>query len=142
MSVTMSLKLTGIPGGSTTIPGSIDVLAFSWGASSPSSAVGGAGKPSVQDLSVTAYIDQGTAVLTQKMLLGAAVTKAVLTVAPSTLSQPTDTYTMTTVYVTSVSLGGSGGEDRLTVNYSFDFGQLDFLLAGKHVTWNLVTSTP
>jgi len=140
--LTLSLKLTGIPGGSTTTAGSIDVLAFSWGASSPSSAVGGVGKPSVQDLSLTAFIDVATAQITQKMLLGTAITKAVLTVVPSTVGQPTDTYTMTNVFVSSVSLGGSGGEDRLTVNYSFDFGQLDFLLVGKHVTWNLVTNTP
>ncbi len=142
MAVTMILKLTGIPGGSTTTPGAIDVLAFSWGASSPSSAVGGAGKPSVSDLNLTAYVDVATATITQKLLAGSAISKAVLTVVPSTPGQPTDTYTMTTVFVSSVSLGGSGGEDRLTVNYSFDFGQLDFLLVGKRVTWNLVTNTP
>lgn len=142
MAVTMSLKLTGIPGGSTTTPGTIDVLAFSWGASSPSSALSGGGKPSVQDLSLTAFIDPATAVLTQNLLLGAVISKAVLTVVPSSPSQATDTYALSDVFVTSVSLGGSGGEDRLTVNYTLTFGQLDFKLSGKRVSWNVLTATP
>ncbi|WP_295693558.1 type VI secretion system tube protein Hcp [Lapillicoccus sp.] len=148
MSISMYLKIPGVTGGSTDVGfvGALTVLAFSWGASNPTVVVGGGGgaKPAIQDLSFTSYVDTATAPLTQKMLGGLTSTSAVLTlVTPTTGGGTTnDVYTLTTVLVSSVSLGGSGGEDRLTVNYSLNFGLLNFLISGKRVTWNLTTNTP
>lgn len=147
MSLSMYLKIPGITGGSTAVGwvGALDVLAFSWGASNPTTVVGGvAGKPSIQDLSLTSFVDTATSPLIQRMLGGITSTTAVLSiVSPTTAGgTTTDVYAMTTVLVSSVSLGGSSGEDRLTVNYSLNFGALNFLISGKRATWNLTTNTP
>lgn len=145
----MYLKIPGIIGGSAALGyvGALDVLAFSWGGSNPTIVAaggGGGGKPIIQDLSFTAYADTATSPLIQKMLTGFINSSAVLTVVSPTTGGGTskDVYTLTNALVSSVSLGGSGGEDRLTVNYSLNFGALNFLISGKHATWNLVTNSP
>jgi type VI secretion system secreted protein Hcp len=94
----------------------IDVLAWSWGMSNSGSAhVGGgagAGKVNVQDLSFTKWIDKSSCDL---MLV---VRKAG--------ENPLEylKIEMTEVIITSVSTGGSGGEDRLTENVTLNFAKV------------------
>ena len=121
MAVDMFMKLEGITGEAqdSKHKGEIDVLAWSWGASNSGSAhVGGgagSGKANFQDLSFTKYVDLSSTSLLQATSTGKHITKATLVVRKAG-ENPLEylTITMTEVLVTSVSTGGSGGEDRLT----------------------------
>jgi type VI secretion system secreted protein Hcp len=129
----MFLDIPGIPGESTTsLPlNQIDVLAWSWGMSNPGSAQigggGGAVKANFQDLSLTKYVDKASPLLMLRCANGAHISKVTLYVRKAG-SKPTDyiKIIMTEVLVTSVSTGGSGGEDRLTENISLNFAQVEF----------------
>lgn len=107
----------------------IDVLAWSWGMSqSGSSHVGGGsggGKVSVQDLSVTKYIDSSTHTLLGFCCSGQHLDKATLVVRKAGGNEPVEylKITMEQVIISSVSTGGSGGEDRLTENISLNFAK-------------------
>lgn len=109
--------------------GEIDVLAWSWGMSNSGSAhVGGgagAGKVNVQDLSFTKYIDKSTPDLMLAACNGKHFPDAKLTVRKAG-ETPLEylIITMTDVLVTSVSTGGSGGEDRLTENVTLNFAKV------------------
>jgi type VI secretion system secreted protein Hcp len=107
----------------------IDVLAWSWGISNSGSAqVGGgagAGKCNVQDLSFTKYIDKASPDLMLACCNGKHFPKATLTVRKAG-ENPLE-YLLITVeelIVTSVSTGGSGGEDRLTENVTLNFARV------------------
>jgi type VI secretion system secreted protein Hcp len=107
----------------------IDVLAWSWGASNSGSAhVGGgagAGKVNVQDLSLTKFIDKSSPDLMLACCNGKHFPEAKLTVRKAG-ENPLEylTITLTDVLVTSVSTGGSGGEDRLTENITLNFSKV------------------
>ena len=107
----------------------IDVLAWSWGMSNSGSAhVGGgagAGKVNVQDLSFTKYIDKSSPDLMLACCNGKHYPEALLTVRKAG-EKPLEylKVTMTEVMITSVSTGGSGGEDRLTENVTLNFAQV------------------
>src|ERR1700739_2714290 len=121
MAVDMFVKIAGVDGDSKDKKKSkyIDVLAWSWGMSNSGSAhVGGgagAGKVNVQDLSFTKYIDKCTPDLMLAACNGKHYDSALLTVRKAG-EKPLEylKITMTELMVTSVSTGGSGGEDRLT----------------------------
>jgi type VI secretion system secreted protein Hcp len=104
----------------------IDVLAWSWGASQSGSfhvgGGGGAGKANFQDISVTKWIDKSSPVLMTYCANGDHFAKAKLTVRKAG-KKPLEYYLlyMKDVLVTSVSTGGSGGEDRLTENVTLNF---------------------
>jgi type VI secretion system secreted protein Hcp len=107
----------------------IDVLAWSWGISNSGSAqVGGgagAGKCNVQDLSFTKYLDKASPDLMLAACNGKHFPKATLTVRKAG-ENPLE-YLLITVeelIVTSVSTGGSGGEDRLTENVTLNFARV------------------
>jgi type VI secretion system secreted protein Hcp len=125
----MFLKVDGIPGESHDRQhrGEIDVLAWSWGLSNPAN-VGseGSGKVSAQNFSFTKYLDRSSPILLQHVASGRHVANAVLTVRHAG-EQPVDVLKMcfTNVVFTSLSAGGSGGEDRLTENVTFAFSQLE-----------------
>ena len=110
-------------------PGDIDVLAWSWGVSNSGSthsgSGSGAGKANVQDISFTKYIDKSTPDLMLAACNGKHFDKAVLVVRKAG-ETPLEylTITMTEVIVTSLSTGGSGGEDRLTENVTLNFGKV------------------
>lgn len=123
--VDMFLKLDGIKGESNDKmhKGEIDVLAWSWGASKGS--VGQRANPNQacgQQMSVTKWVDLATPGLTKNLLLGSAISGATLTVRKAGES-PVDyiVIKLDGVLVSSISTGGSGGEDRLTENVSFTF---------------------
>ncbi len=131
MAVDMFLKIEGVDG--ETIDHAhgdeIDLLAWSWGMNQSGSmhlgAGGGAGKVSVQDISITKYIDKSTPNLIKTCCTGKHYPEAKITVRKAG-DKPVEYYiiTMTDVLITSVSTGGSGGEDRLTENVSLNFAKV------------------
>ena len=128
MSVDMFLKIDDLEGESVddVHAGEIDILAWSWGMSQSGSMHmgrgGGSGKVSVQDISVTKWVDSSSHDLIRKCCNGAHFGEAVLTVRKAG-ETPLEylIITMKEIIVTSVSTGGSGGEDRLTENISLNF---------------------
>ena len=99
----------------------IDVLSWSWGMSNSGSfhagGGGGAGKVNIQDISFTKYVDTASSAIMLACCKGSHVDKAVLLVRKAGEGQQKYLeVTMESVLVTSVSTGGSGGEDRLTEN--------------------------
>jgi type VI secretion system secreted protein Hcp len=133
MAVDMFLKFEGkIEGESidASHKGEIDVLAWSWGMSNSGSfhtgGGGGAGKANFQDISITKYVDSATNVLMLFCANGGHFTKARLTVRKAgTTPLEYITIDMAQVMITSVSSGGSGGEDRLTENISLNFAKVE-----------------
>jgi len=109
--------------------GKTDVLAWSWGMSnSGTSHVGGgagAGKVNVQDLSFTHYIDKTSVELMLAACNGKHFPDALLIVRKA--GEKALEYLkikMTQVLITSISTGGSGGEDRLTENVTLNFAKV------------------
>jgi len=145
MAFDMLLKITGIEGESK-ISGfekQIDVLAWSWGESNSGSfhtgGGGGAGKVNVQDLSFTKYVDIASPLLLLYCATGQHITDAILTVRKSGGKVGSDAVnylviTMKELMVTSVSTGGSGGEDRLTENVTFNFAKVEFKYTPQDAT--------
>ncbi len=131
MAVDMFLKLAGCKGEAQdkSHKEEIDVLAWSWGMSQSGTmhtgGGGGGGKVSVQDITLTKYIDKSSPVLMQYCSVGKQFTDAVLTVRKAGGDNALEylVLTMKDVIVTSLSTGGSGGEDRLTENVSLNFSQ-------------------
>lgn len=123
--VDMFLKLDGIKGESQdkTHKDEVDVLAWSWGASKGSA--GQRANPNQvcgQQLSVTKWVDLATPGLTNNLVLGSTIPSATLTVRKAGDS-PLEyiVIKLNGVLVSSISTGGSGGEDRLTEGVSFAF---------------------
>jgi len=132
MAVDMFLKLDSIEGEAqdATHGKEIDVLAWSWGASQSGTthmgAGGGGGKANIQDLSFTKYIDSSTNALLQRTFDGKHIKEGTLVVRKAG-GKPLDyvIIKMTDIMVTSVSTGGSGGEDRLTENVTLNFSKVE-----------------
>jgi type VI secretion system secreted protein Hcp len=130
MAVDMFFKIDGAKGESTDAAHkeSIDVLSWSWGLTQAGSARlaagGGSGKVSVQDLSFTKYIDASTPNLMKMCADGSHFKKAVLTVRKAGKS-PLEylKITLEDGIISSVSTGGSGGEDRLTETVALNFAR-------------------
>ncbi len=133
MAVDMFLKLDGIEGEAqdSTHKKEIDVLAWSWGYSQSGTthmgSGGGGGKVNVQDISVTKYVDSSSNLLMKHCYEGKHIGKGALVVRKAGGS-PLEyiTIEMEDIIVSSVSTGGSGGEDRLTENISLNFSVVNF----------------
>jgi type VI secretion system secreted protein Hcp len=133
MAVDMFMKIKDVDGESADDKHakSIDVLAWSWGMSNSGSAhVGGgagSGKVAVQDLSFTKYVDASSNALMLFACNGKHVPEALLTVRKAG-EKPLEyiKITMSDVLISSVSTGGSGGEDRLTENVTLNFAKVKF----------------
>lgn len=133
MAVDMFLKLDGIDGESRDDghKKEIDVLAWSWGMSQSGTTHvgggGGAGKVAVQDISVTKYVDSSSHTLMQHACLGKHISEGTLTVRKAG-GKPLEyiIIKMKEVMITSVSTGGSGGEDRLTENVTLNFASFEY----------------
>ena len=132
MAVDMFLKIEGDIGGESQDSkheGEMDVLAWSWGMSQAGSfhtgGGGGSGKANFQDISVTKWIDKASPVLMHYCANGGHFAKATLTVRKAG-EKPLEylVIKMTDVLITSVSTGGSGGEDRLTENVTLNFREV------------------
>ncbi len=121
------LKIDGIDGESTDKDhkDEIDVLAWSWGMSqSGVHTSDGTIVPDFQELSLTKYVDKATPNLMLHLARGAHIGEAQLIVRKAGGdAKQTDYFIihMEKVMVTSLSTGGSGGEDRLTENVTLNF---------------------
>ena len=157
MAVDMFLKIEGLDGESAddVHADEIDILAWSWGLSQSGTMHmgkgGGSGKVSVQDISITKWIDSSSHDLVRKCCNGAHFDKAILTVRKAG-ENPLEylVITMKEIIVTSVSTGGSGGEDQLTENVSLNFKEFEVVYtpqekdgsggAAKDFAWNIATN--
>jgi type VI secretion system secreted protein Hcp len=160
MAMDMFLKLGDINGESVDKDpkhkDSIDVLAWSWGLSNAGTTHtgggGGAGKVNVQDLSFTKYVDKASTALLLAGCNGKHYASALLTVRKAG-EKPLEyiKITLKEVLVTSVSTGGSGGEDRLTENVTLNFAtfKVEYTPQDKtgapgktvEVTWDIAGNT-
>ena len=108
-----------------------DVLAWSWGMSQSGNmhtgGGGGAGKASFQDISFTKWLDKASTALMIALAKGAHIPECKLTCRKAGEGQQKFIeITMKKCIVTSLSTGGSGGEDRLTENVSLNFAEVSF----------------
>lgn len=107
----------------------MDILAWSWGMSNSASGHmgggAGSGKVNVHDISVTKYIDKASTDLMKYCCSGKHFDKATLIIRKAG-DKPLEylTITMNQIFVTSISTGGSGGEDRLTENVTLNFSKV------------------
>ncbi len=124
----MFLKIEGISGEviDKNHKGEIDVLSWSWGMTQSGSAGEGAGKVNVQDLFITKFIDKSTPKLYQKLANGEHIPEIKLSITDKKYSgnEVYLTYTLTDVFVSSLSTGGSDGKDRPTESISLNFEEL------------------
>ncbi len=131
MAMDQFLELDGIKGESTdkVHKEKIDVLAWSFSGSNSGSAHqgggAGSGKSSFSDLSITKYIDKSSPVLWKCVSTGEHIPKGTLYVRKAGGKAPIEYWKieMTECLVTSLSTGGSGGEDRLTENVALNFAK-------------------
>ena len=129
MAVDMFIKIEGIDGEAQDAnhKDEIDVLAWSWGASQSGTthmgSGGGGGKVNIQDLSFTHYVDSASHLLLQRCFDGLHIPEATLTVRKAGGAEPLEyiIIKLEDIIVSSVSTGGSGGEDRLTENVTLNF---------------------
>jgi type VI secretion system secreted protein Hcp len=141
MAVDMFLELKGIAGESqdATHKGKIDVLAWSWGASnSGSTHMGGgsgAGKANFQDISITKYVDIASPILALHCANGKHIPEGKLIVRKAG-EKPLEymLISMKDILISSFSMGGSGGEDRLTENISLNFGAIHYQFVEQDAT--------
>ena len=132
MAMDMFIKIDDVKGESqdSKHKDEIDVLAWSWGMSQAGSfhagGGGGSGKVSIQDLSFTKWIDRSSPNMMQYCAGGKQYKEAKLTVRKAGGKDPVEylTITMKDVIVTSLSTGGSGGEDKLTENVTLNFAEV------------------
>lgn len=155
MAVDMFIKIDTVKGEARdkTHKEEIDVLAWSWGMSQSGTAHmgggAGAGKVSVQDLSITKYVDASSTDLFIACCNGKHFTDALLTVRKAG-ENPVEyiKIKMESVLISSISTGGSGGEDRLTENVVLNFAKVkvDYtaqdatgkaVAPAKTMTWNI-----
>ena len=131
MAVDMFIKIDTVDGESRdkVHKKEIDVLAWSWGMSNSGSAhVGGgagAGKVNVQDISFTKWVDSATPKLALACCDGKHFANATLVVRKAG-EKPVEylKIKIEEVLITSISTGGSGGEDRLTENVTLNFAKV------------------
>ena len=131
MAVDMFIKIKGIEGKSKDHKHGkeIDVLAWSWGLSQSGSfhhgGGGGSGKVNIQDLSFTKYLDKASPLLLLASSNGEHIPEVLLTVRKA--GKEALEYLkikLEKVIVSSVSTGGSGGEDKLTENVTLNFAKV------------------
>lgn len=157
MAMDMFLKIDTIDGESKDDKNKaeIQLLAWSWGSSNSGSfshgGGGGSGKVQMQDFSFTHYLDKASPKLQLANWSGQHIPKAVLTMRKAGKNQqPYLKYTFTDLLVSSISTGGSGGEDALTENCSMAFSKIEMeyseqkqdgtLSAAIKAGWNVQTN--
>lgn len=147
--INMTLQIGGtMPsnlGGGTAFPAVMNVLAWSEGISSSCTALNVCPTPNQQDLSITLY-QSNDFILLRQALLNNSLLNLELTntgVSPADVSK----IYLEGAYVSSISTGGSGGEDRLTMNVTFSAPKWDHYsdpAVGPtiHYGWNFTTNLP
>ncbi len=130
--VDMFLDLPTIPGESQDriYTNKVDVLAWSWGMTQSGSmhvgGGGGAGAVTIQDLSITKYVDKASPKLMLACANGGQMPSAFLILRRGGSTNRYIKITMEQVIVTGVSTGGSGGDDRLVENVTLNFARVKF----------------
>ena len=155
----MFLKLDGIDGESRDAEFDrwIEVLAFSEGltqsGTTHTGGGGGAGKVSVQDMNVVKYLDSSSPVIRLNLARGTHIREARLVVRKAG-ENPVVIFEilLKDVLLTSVSAGGSGGEDRMTENVTLNFREVTWKYtpvddrgapgSAIETGWNIETNTP
>ena len=105
----------------------IDILSWSWGASNSGSAHmgagSGAGRANFQDISFTKYVDAASTKLVAAVAKGVHIGDSLLTVRKAGGDSPLEylKISLTNVFVTSYSTGGSGGSELQTETISLNF---------------------
>ena len=135
MAVDYFLKLDGIKGEAQdkTHKDEIDVLSWSWGATqSGTTHMGsgsGSGRSHFQDLSITKYIDKSSPTLLKHLSTGQHINGGTLYVRKAAGDKPLEyiKIEMKDIIITSLSTGGSGGEDRITESATINFGEYKFI---------------
>lgn len=137
MKPSMFIKIENHPGESEDEDhkGWIDILSWSFGMSQSANAhMGGGGghaQASVQDISIVKFVDKSTPALMHSSLSGKHIPSAELHCTKATGEDkggalPYMVIKMNDVIISSVSTGGSGGEDRMTENISLNFAKFDY----------------
>ncbi|MGG2398351.1 Hcp family type VI secretion system effector [Pseudomonas sp. SH1-B] len=132
MAVDIFIKIGDIKGESQdkTHKDEIEVLNWSWGMSQSgnmhSGTGGGAGKVSIQDLSLTKYVDKSTPNLMMHCSSGKHVPKVTLTVRKAGGESQVEylIINLEEVLISSLSTGGSGSDDRLIENVTLNFAKV------------------
>lgn len=131
MAVDMFIEIKGADGETTDAKfgpkKAIDVLAWSWGLTNSvnmnAGTGAGSGKVQFQDLSFTHYFDAASPFLQIFCCKGQHIDEVTLTVRKSGGEKlEYIVIKLKKVFVTALSTGGSGGEDKLTENVTLAFG--------------------
>jgi len=122
----------------------IDVLAWSWGATQSGSfhvgGGGGTGKANFQDIAITKYIDISSPDLLTYVANGDHFLKVEMFIYKAGCAEcnwPTHRMKMEKVLVTSLSMGGSGGESRLTENTTLNFAKYEYCYTPTNLAGNV-----
>jgi type VI secretion system secreted protein Hcp len=159
MALEMFLKLAGIAGESLDAKhkGEIDVLAWSWGLSTPeaASAAGagaGAGRVKIDNISIQKWVDIASPLLISSETTGKHITDGTLSTRKAGTAAGSDflLFKMTDVSVSSVQVASSSGADRPTESITLSFAKFEFdyqpikadgsLGPGGSVGWDIVTA--
>lgn len=132
MAVDIFIKIGDIKGESQdkTHKDEIEVLNWSWGMSQSGNmhtgTGGGAGKVSIQDLSLTKYVDKASPNLMMHCSSGKHVPKVTLTVRKAGGDSQVEylIINLEEVLISSLSTGGSGNDDRLIENVTLNFAKV------------------
>jgi type VI secretion system secreted protein Hcp len=153
------LNVTGVPGESRDRdhPNQMEVLAWSWGLSNSGSGAAGAGNPGsvpvIHDISITKYVDKASPLL----MLGCSKATSYSTVTlgvrkAGTTGRDYLVITLTDAIVTSVTSGGSSGEDRFAESITLAFAKVkleyyeqkpdgSYNSTPVTYTWNIATNS-
>ena len=132
MAVDIFIKIGDIKGESQdkTHKDEIEVLNWSWGMSQSGNmhtgTGGGAGKVSIQDLSLTKFVDKATPNLMMHCSSGKHVPKVTLTVRKAGGDAQVEylIINLEEVLISSLSTGGSGNDDRLIENITLNIAKV------------------
>jgi type VI secretion system secreted protein Hcp len=150
MAADMFLKMAGIKGESVdkVHKGEIEVVSWGWGVTQSGSTHGAAGgisgKPNVQDVSITKFVDRATPGLLTHCLGGKHIDEAVLTLRKGAGDKPLDylKIKMNNAIVRSLQTGGSGGTARLQETIILNFAKIEFEYVPQKADGSGDSSTP
>ena len=131
MSVDMFLKLDGIDGDSTVAghEDEIEVLSWSWGAHQSGTMHrgkgGGAGKVSVQDITINKWVDQASPNLWKNVCSGKHIDEGILTIRKAGGDEPVEYMVLTLehILVADIQTGSADGDEDITEAVTLNFAK-------------------